>query len=103
MSVIAPSTPASAGAPSRLTNPAIPHICEGQLRLKGRSSLLGSESPHRIDAGGSGRRQAAGYQGGSRQTNSDQGDSWRIVWLDSIEHAAHDATNTKRGQYAHSD
>src|SRR6188768_2167139 len=29
MSVIASSTPASAGAPSRLTNPVIPHICEG--------------------------------------------------------------------------
>src|SRR5688572_7778838 len=31
MSVIAPSTLASAGAPSRLTNPAIPHIYEGDL------------------------------------------------------------------------
>src|SRR6185503_20449819 len=31
MSVIASSTPASAGAPSTLTNPAIPHICEGDL------------------------------------------------------------------------
>ena len=31
MSVIAPSTLASAGAPSRLTNPAIPHIYQGDL------------------------------------------------------------------------
>src|SRR5262245_16822809 len=31
MSVIAPSTPASAGAPSRLTNPAIPHIYQRSL------------------------------------------------------------------------
>src|SRR3954463_8220901 len=42
MSVIAPSTPASTGAPSRLTNPAIPHICEGIYTERSRSVIRSS-------------------------------------------------------------
>src|SRR3954471_8846844 len=50
-----------------------------------------------------GRRQGAGYERGGRQTNSDQGNRCRILGLNSIEDAAHDATNTERSRYAHSD
>ena len=46
MSVIAPSTLASAGAPSRLTNPAIPHIVRviGLGRLVGMAAFIVSSS-----------------------------------------------------------
>ena len=57
--------------------------------------LLLSKNNNRVDTSGFGRRQAAGHQGGDRQNDSDQSNRWWVVWLDSIEHAAHDTTHTE--------
>jgi hypothetical protein len=68
-----------------------------------RVLLVLPKSNNRINGSRFDRRQTAGHQGGGCQTTSDQGDGYRILRLDSIQHAAHDATNTERRHYANAD